>query len=169
LPKRTLAEIDSDLKRFEPAYLISSLKSLNRLWSQGSRQHYLIEQAARALVLLTLQSGGLEGLNDRLEGRALAMLVLAGEGYALQNVEAEEALLAHHLGYRSHALEAASQLPADHPVRLYLQGSLNDLRQAAEQASQKSPLVRYLHLKRLAQAGLSQDWAYWAGRHFPSL
>ena len=170
LPSQPLQRIDADLDLLRPASLISALKRLNELWAQGDRHPLLMERAARGLVLLAIQSGGLEDLNDRLAGRALAMLTLAGEGYALQNIEAEEALLAHHLGYKGHALEAASQFPAHHPLRLYLQGSLSDLREAADRASrQESPLVRYLYLRRLAEAGLSKDWTHWAGQHFSGL
>ncbi|MEE8587218.1 MAG: hypothetical protein V3T83_20450 [Acidobacteriota bacterium] len=169
-PSQPLQRIDAELDRLRPGSLISALKRLDELWAQGNRHPSLIQRAARGLVLLTIQSSGLEDLNDPLAGRALAMLTLAGGGYALQNVEAEEALLAHRLGYKEHALDAASQLPADHPLRLYLQGSLTDLREAADRASrQESPLARYLVLRRLSEAGLSKDWAHWAGQHLSGL
>lgn len=143
-----LEDLRARIDAMQPAELPEALERIDQLWTSGRKSAGVLELAARGLVFLTLLSDDRLDLTDTLAGRAMATLVLAREvGGA--DLRQEEALLALKMDYGSHAAAVARTLPEDDPVRLFVLGDEQGLRELAERPA-AGGLTRQLAERGLA-------------------
>jgi hypothetical protein len=113
--------------------------------------------AARSWSRLTFQMPDRLGLAPLIPARALAVLALARSRDAHAGV-AEEALLAHALGYTRHAASLAGALPADSPVRAFVTADSNAIAAAASRADATEE-ARYLAVRHATARGELATWS----------
>lgn len=150
---------DDRLKAFFAPNLIEVLEEIDRRPSRSASW----ETAARALVLLRVQTFDRLDISDPLSARALATLALA-KAAGSQGLLAEEALLADQLGYETDARLLATDLPPSDPVRAFVLHDEASLLAAADSQA-ASRLAQFLAAKRIAQKGDVGAWASWIHKH----
>ena len=143
---------------------LAALERLSRNWKPGSAQPEQLLLAARLYCNLIFHHIDYMGVSDRLSTSAWAVLALAEELNGIELVR-ERALLAYGLGYHNSAWELADQLPANNPIRAFIQADDATLENLAKQ-SQASIDVKYLWLKRLAINRDDTAWHQWYANHF---
>lgn len=141
-----------------PEDVLKSLRSLDALWKASPGNPRLVREAARGFAWLGVQTLDDLDLADPLLGKAWALLSLA-QHVEPKGLAAEEALLAESLGYETGALAAAEKLPANDPVRLYVEHETARLEGVAKAA--RGRRAEYLYALRLAETRKSADWYSW--------
>lgn len=159
-----LADINQSIDAFFAPNLLRASKKLNALWKDGNRHPEILKSSSRALVYLSLQNFDKLSIADPLLAKTLATVALT---QALTNLPMaqEESLLAEIMGYNSHAMQKAKTLPANDPVRLYVNQSNKKLVTLAEK-NDKNLLLKFLVLNRFAEKKDLQQWAKWMQTHF---
>lgn len=155
------ASRDQEHDAFLMPGLLDGLRSAEQSWRESRSPR----NASRSFARLAFQ------MTDRLEvaplipARALALLAMTRAREARAGVE-EEVLLAHALGYTSHAEALARTLPAGSPLRLFEGLEDEALWQLASKAG-SSDEVRYLALRRTTGEGDLARWKEARARFFP--
>jgi len=141
-----------------PEDVLKSLQSIDGLWKASPRNPRLVREAARGFAWLGVQTLDDLDLADPLLGKAWALLSLA-QHVEPKGLAAEEALLAESLGYETGAQAAAGMLPANDPVRLYVEHDTARLEGVAR--ATRSRRTEYLYGLRLAETRKSTEWYRW--------
>lgn len=148
--------ISERINKFAPDELMTALSDASEKWQAGDRSRSLVTLAADALVDLQSESMDLMGMSDALAARALCMVALSADS---KNEDAlgRQCLLADSLGYAGYAAQAAKQLSTSDPLRLYLQGSSDALRDSCRKKG-ASKRTKYLYLKLLSRTRELEKW-----------
>lgn len=148
--------ITAHIDKFAPAELVAALDESSRKWQGGDRSQVLIVLAADALVDLECQSLDLMGMSDDIASRALCMVALSAD-IKDESAIARQCLLADSLGYTGYAASTAKQLSAGDPLRLYLQGSTDALKNSCRKKDAHKR-TKYLYLKLLSRHREMEKW-----------
>lgn len=141
-----------------------ALALLGDEWTGGRPHPEHLVLAARGLIALALQAHDPMELTDALPARALAVLATLSTAHEAPEADRWWALLAHLMGYSEEAAALAGALPAEDPIRLYVERRTDELRRQAELPS-ADPLAQHLYLKRLADRGHTGTWMDWIRGH----
>lgn len=98
--------------------LWTELDAVNAAWASGDRSPAILRRAAHALICIAHEMHDGFGIGDVVWSRAIAFAAAAKAAEVLP--AADEALLAHGMGYGIDARAIASALPVDHPVRAFV-------------------------------------------------
>lgn len=146
-------------ERLGRMHAVLAASECDRLVGGGVRNAELLVLAARALVMLELETSDRVGIADRVAARALA-LISASQAVDSTSVGREACLLAHRMGYGAWAWSAAERLPDDDPIRLYVRA--DDARLATLAARRgASAEARFLRLLRVAGERDPERWRAW--------
>ena len=151
-------------QRLRTLHALAAADLADRQWRAGVRDPVLVRQAARALVLLAVETPDRVGASDRVVARALALAAIAGAA-GPDSSWRERCLLAEVMGYAAFAREAAARLPPEDPVRLYACREDPALFEAAR-ARDATQEARLLSLVRLAERRDMTGWTDWRDRYF---
>lgn len=159
-----LKSIGLKINTFHPIEINSLLKKLNDIWVQGTHAPQVLKLAAQALCRLAYISLDDVETSDLVQSRALALLALA-QVATKEPMILEESLLAHRMGYGTHAKNLAKQLPGSTAWRRYLEHKDSALAQAAQQSSITSD-IGYFWIQRLAELKKTKLWAQELNRRY---
>jgi hypothetical protein len=157
-----LASLGTSLRSGSSDEVLAALEGLNLLWKKTPYDPDLIRAAAQGFAWLSVQTFDHLDLSAPLLGRALA-LVMISKAIGKEDLAADEALLCDHLGYEAAAMDISKRLPAEDPVRLYVNAEWEMLRRTAE-ADRGERRGQYLYLLHLANEGHRQSWWDWLDR-----
>lgn len=151
---------------YNPLALHTILSTLNDAWSEGVHRPRVIRLAASVLVRLSFVTLDDVAVADDLKAKALALLVLA-QTISGVDMAYEESLIAFAMGYKTHALRLARQLPDEDPWRLYIEHKDRRLLRAAD-AQTPGKGVGYLALLRAAELNDKERWGNLLDRSYVS-
>lgn len=152
--------IGEELQAFDATLALRAIGQLDRRWQNGRGTLADLPVVARALSIVCLQRLDDIGMDDSLDGRALAYLTLTGKLVPGAAVLREQVLMAGVLGYMVHARELAQELPADDAVRLYATHADTEL-EALAAGGRGTAEQRYLYLLRLSEEGSADAMLKW--------
>lgn len=139
----------------EPLALITVLSELNQQALNNPINPSLLKIAAKAFIRLVYTNFDLLEISDGLEGKALALLILA-QDMGTEPLLLEEGMLAYRMGYRKHAMGLLSQLN-DTAWKYYLEKNELQLNRIARDAKPDS-LEKYIWLQSFAESDRQMDW-----------
>ncbi|MBL8113987.1 MAG: hypothetical protein JNK60_13990 [Acidobacteria bacterium] len=131
-----------------PVHLARHIRSVDALWVKAPGDPALAAAAARSFTFWALLSRDRTGGSDALFGKALALLAIARGGG--NPMPAEEALLAHAMGYRAAAERLSERLSGNDPIRAYCRADSKRLGLLAAEAnaSREAQLLIVVHQAR---------------------
>jgi hypothetical protein len=159
-----LAGIREDIKGFYSPRLIEALKKIDSQWNQGHHDPELLKAGAEAYAQLTSQVLDHLDLSDRLLARALAIWSLA-DVLTGADLLREEAMLADVLEFHPHASRLASKLPADDPLRVWLEEDNKRSLAGLEKDSASAEGI-YHGLQAIARLRDERAWKEYCADHF---
>jgi hypothetical protein len=151
-------ELAERLARCEDAAAFDVLARVDAHWRDHSATVGDLLAASQALAQLVLFLPDDFRFRDELAARALAALALA-KSYAPERTLRSETYLAQQLGYWAHARATAERLPANDPLRAYVQKDGAALQRA--QSHKPSVESRLLFGLRLASDRDADEWIGW--------
>lgn len=157
-------EIDRSIERGDVQSLRSAASEIEEKWQSGDVGALLIERASNLLVLLSAQTVDLMEVADVIFAKAAAMTTIA-EASAARSLNRNWCLLAVSMGHQSRKNKRIKSLPADDPIRLFVENRDAELKERAEDRQDR--IARILYMRALS---MRQDFrpAVAAARRFIS-
>lgn len=157
-------EMEKRLNQFYHPHAASVSRQMNTMWTEGKRHPWMLQSAARSLVLLSFQNLDRMEIADMVPGTAMAWLAISQELTPFPMLQ-DEILLADTMKYSNHAVRISKSLPKTDSLRLFVD---RDERSLKKQALSKNsdPRTRYFWLHFLAERGELEPWAEWFAEGF---